>query len=154
MDTFFCPTGVPIEEIHCNPVLRCFTRELHLSLSHTAACASSAPLYYTGNSFAIRQTRTRLIGDSDIEECPFQVWGVATVLVGGANWVNQFYWLDCFHSSLGTTWVRVDPGGSVNNTDVSVGTRISFTPRGSNHLGLYACIASDGAMEYLNITDG
>ncbi|CAI8001421.1 Hemicentin-2 [Geodia barretti] len=97
--------------------------------------------------------RVRLIDNSDLEECSFQVWGVATVLVGGANSGNQFYWLDCFHSSLETTWLRVDPGGSVDNTDVSGGTRISFTATSSNHLGLYACMASGGAMEYLNITD-
>ena len=154
MDTLFCSTGVPLEGFHFNAVLHCFTCELHLSLSHTAACASYAPLNYTGNSFAIRQTRTRLIDNSDIEECSFQVWGVATVLVGGANSGNQFYWFDCFHSSLETTWVRVDPGGSVNNTDVPGGTRIAFTSGSINHLGLYACRASDGAMEYLNITDG
>jgi hypothetical protein len=79
---------------------------------------------------------------------------VATVLLGGANSANQFYWFDCFHSSLGTTWLRVEPEGPVDNINVSGGRRIIFASESSNHdLGLYACRASDGAMEYLNITD-
>ena len=80
---------------------------------------------------------------------------MATVLLGGANSASQFYWFDCFHSSLGTMWLRVDPEGPVDNTNVSGGKRIRFASESSNHdLGLYACRASDGAMEYLNITDG
>ena len=125
-----------------------------ISLSHTAACAPSVALSYEESDFAIRQTRFQDFEDG-LNQCLFQVWGVASVLLGGDN-NNQYYWFDCFHDSLsmGSTWVRIDPEGSVDSTALTGGARISFTSQTSNYLGLYACRASDGSMEYLNITDG
>ena len=121
------------------------------------ACVSSLTLNFTGSGFAIKQTRTRQIDDFATDECSWQAWGVGTILLGGDNSNSQFYWFDCFHSTLseGLTWVRVDSDEEVNNSPLTGGTRIAFSSalNSGDGLGLYACVATDGSMEFLNITD-
>ena len=126
-----------------------------INLYSAAACAPSVALSYEESDFAIKETRFQNFEDG-LNQCSFQVWGVASVLLGEDNSNNQYYWFDCFHGSLstGSTWVRIDPEGSVDNTGLTGGIRMSFTSQTSNYLGLYACRASDGSMEYLNTTDG
>ena len=115
----------------------------------------SATLSYDESDFAIRQTRSR----KNLDELSWQVWGVATVLLGGADANNLFYLFDCYHSTFtdGLAWVRVDADVEVNNDAFDGGgaTRLRVSvDEISNYLGLYACTAPDGSMEHLNITDG
>ena len=114
----------------------------------------SATLSYDESDFAIRQTRTR----SNLDQLSWQVWGVATVLQGGADANILFYLFDCYHSTFtdGLAWVRVDADVEVNNDAFNRATRlrVSVDNEISNYLGLYACTAPDGSMEHLNITDG
>ena len=83
---------------------------------------------------------------------------MATILLGGAYSNSQFHWLDCYHStySEGLTWVRVDSDEEISNSPLTGGTRKAFSSalNSGEGLGLYACVATDGSMEFLNITDG
>ena len=112
-------------------------------------------LSYEESDFGILQTRTQLLSETELSESSWQVWGVATVLLGGQNNQNQFYLFDCYHrDGLSVTWSRIDSDMEVNNDLFPGGTRITMSNQISNYLGLYACTTADGQMESLNVTNG